>query len=279
MFGDAGTVFSPLERRVLVLDGASGTMRLQTRLPAAARHDSYLDAGADIISTDTFQVLSCEGSRKAAGRARAAADAWSRRTPGQPRLVAGVSGPSPASSFDAIRDGYRGQLRGLIDGGVDLLLLETTVDTLSARAWLAAVEAAQRGQRQALPVWVSAVATDAGLLLSGETLDTFVEAIEGAKPAVVGINCGTGAIDTRPHLDALARRAGNMAVAWYPSAGLPDAFGQYDEPLDATVRLLVDAARAGLVDVVGGCCGTSPELIRELAKAVRDAPPRLRPTP
>ncbi|MCI0636634.1 MAG: homocysteine S-methyltransferase family protein, partial [Actinobacteria bacterium] len=264
-------------------------------------HEAYLDAGADIVSTNTFNAtavsqaeyglssLVYEINVEAARIARIAADACTARTPGRPRFVAGSIGPtsrtlslSPdvsdpgyrAIDFDTLSEAYAEQVRGLVDGGVDLLLVETVFDTLNAKAaLLAATEVlAERGRD--LPLIVSITIVDrSGRNLSGQTVDAFWISVEHAQPWAVGVNCSLGARELRPYLAELARVAGTR-VSCHPNAGLPNAFGGYDETPETTSGLLGAFARDGLVNVVGGCCGTMPEHIRAIAGAVDGVAPR-----
>jgi 5-methyltetrahydrofolate--homocysteine methyltransferase len=323
-----------LEQRILILDGAMGTMIQRRQLDEAAFrgdrfaahghdlkgnndvlvltrpdviseiHGEYLQAGADLVETNTFnsnavsqadyglEGLVYELNLEAAKLARAAADEWSRRTPDRPRFVAGAIGPtnrtlsiSPdvnnpafrAISFDALKEAYADQVRGLIDGGADLLLVETIFDTLNAKAAFVAIDEVQASAGVRLPLMVSVTITDrSGRTLSGQTLDAFYIAIEHARPWSVGINCALGARDMRPYLVELARQA-ECWVSAYPNAGLPNAFGQYDELPAETSALLRDFAESGLSNILGGCCGTTPDHIAAIAKAVEGVPPRRRP--
>ena len=323
-----------LARRILVLDGAMGTMVQRLKLseaqfrgsrfadhpqdlqgnndllvltrPEAIRgiHEAFLEAGADILETDTFNATSVrqadygteayvyEINRAAAELAREVADAWSAKTPDRPRLVAGAIGPTNKTlsispkvedpsyrdvTFDALRASYAEQVRGLIDGGVQILLVETIFDTLTGKAALMAVEDVQRERGVDLPLFISLTITDrSGRTLSGQTVEACWISIEHARPLVVGINCALGAEEMRPHLADLAAVA-TTYVSCYPNAGLPNAFGAYDESPARTGELLGEFAQSGLVNVVGGCCGTTPEHIRAVAEAVRDLPPRLVP--
>ena len=322
-----------LERRILLLDGAMGTMIQRRKLDEAgfrgARfaahghdlrgnndvlaltqprvirelHDAYLAAGADILETNTFnsnavsqadyglEAVVYELNLEAAKIARAAADAWTARTPGRPRFVAGCMGPtnrtlsiSPdvnnpayrAIEFDALAAAYADQVRGLVDGGVDLLLVETIFDTLNAKAAFVAIQdvLAERGVQ--LPLMVSVTITDrSGRTLSGQTLDAFYISIEHARPWSVGINCALGARDMRPYLAELARQA-ECWVSAHPNAGLPNAFGLYDEQPPETAALLREFAESGFVNILGGCCGTTPDHIRALSAAVADVPVKRR---
>jgi 5-methyltetrahydrofolate--homocysteine methyltransferase len=324
-----------LARRILVLDGAMGTMIQRHRLAEsdfrgqrfahhscdlkgnldllvltrpdviAAIHEQYLEAGADIIETNTFnstsivqadyrlEPLAYELNVAAAKLARGAADRWTARTPEKPRFVAGSIGPlnrtlsispdvnNPAfrsTTFDDVRDAVKEQVRGLLDGGCDLLLLETIFDTLNAKAAIVAIEeifAARYPEPAARPpLMISVTITDrSGRTLSGQTIDAFWVSIAHAAPFSVGVNCALGARDMRPYVAELARLAG-CHVSCHPNAGLPNAFGQYDEQPDDTAAALRDMADAGLLSIVGGCCGTTPEHIAAIANAVSSVPPR-----
>jgi 5-methyltetrahydrofolate--homocysteine methyltransferase len=265
-----------------------------------AIHDAYLAAGADLIETNTFnanaiaqadyalEAIVYDLNVAAAQLARAAADAATAAT-GRRRFVAGAIGPtnrtlsiSPrvndpsyrAVSFDEMRLAYAEQLRGLLDGGVDLLLAETAFDTLNLKACMLAVEDvfAERGQR--LPLILSVTITDkSGRTLSGQTIDAWWVSVAHAKPLAVGMNCSLGAAEMRPYLAELAALA-NCHISCYPNAGLPNAFGEYDEMPETTAALLAEFARSGLVNLVGGCCGTSPAHIAAIARAVELVKPR-----
>jgi 5-methyltetrahydrofolate--homocysteine methyltransferase len=323
-------------RRILVLDGAMGTMIQRYRLGEADYrgtrfaghshdlkgdnevlcltrpdviaeiHDAYLDAGADVIETNSFSSTAIaqadyrlepvvhELNVAAARLARAAADAWTARTPDRPRFVAGALGPtnrtlsiSPdvndptfrAVAFDQVRTAYAAQTRGLIEGGVDLLLLETIFDTLNAKAALVGIEEVFEALGRRVPVIISVTITDrSGRTLSGQTVDAFHTSIAHAKPLAVGINCALGAREMRPYLAELAAITPSF-VSCYPNAGLPNAFGGYDEDPPTTSALLREFADAGLLNLVGGCCGTTPDHIRAIAAAVRDLEPRRPPVP
>jgi 5-methyltetrahydrofolate--homocysteine methyltransferase len=330
-----------LSQRILVLDGAMGTMiqrhALQERdyrgerlrdhrrdlkgnadvlvltRPDVIRgiHEEYLAAGADIIETNTFNAnaisqgeyglegLVHELNVAAARLAKEAASAWSAKTPGKPRFVAGSIGPtnrtlsmSPdvndpafrATTFDALRDAYAAQVRGLIDGGVDMLLVETIFDTLNAKAALVAIqevfdERAATPPGAVPPIMISVTITDrSGRTLSGQTIDAFYVSIAHAKPFSVGLNCALGARDMHPYLVELSR----LAECWtscYPNAGLPNAFGGYDEQPADTSGVVGRLAGEGLVNIVGGCCGTTPDHIRAIAAAVEGVSPRTIPAP
>ena len=264
-------------------------------------HREYLAAGADIIETNTFsstaiaqadyglEALAYELNLEGTRLAKAAADEWSARTPDRPRFVAGAMGPTnrtlsispdvnnPATravTFDQVRDAYREQVRGLVDGGADLLLIETIFDTLNAKAAIAAVLEVFEERSVELPLMISATITDrSGRTLSGQTLDAFYVSIRHARPFSVGLNCALGAEQMRPYLAELARIA-ECFVTCYPNAGLPNAFGEYDEQPPDTARLLRDFAESGFVDILGGCCGTTPDHIRAVAAAIDGLPPR-----
>src|SRR5499426_2145408 len=270
--------------------------------PAKIRdiHLAYFRAGADIVSTNTFsstriaqadygmgdiaRELNVEGARLA----RAAAD-LAQREDGRPRFVAGAIGPtnrtasiSPdvsnpgfrAVTFDELRAAYAEQVKGLIEGGVDILLIETIFDTLNAKAAIAAIADVTEALATSLPVMISGTITDlSGRLLSGQTPAAFWHSVHHAAPFSVGLNCALGAKEMRAHIAELSRIAGTLVCA-YPNAGLPNEFGLYDESPEFMAGLLEEFARAGLVNIVGGCCGTTPAHIRAIADAVKDKPPR-----
>jgi 5-methyltetrahydrofolate--homocysteine methyltransferase len=323
-----------LSQRIAVLDGAMGTMIQRQRLeerdfrgdrfadhgvdlkgdndvlvltrPDVIRaiHRQYLEAGADIIETNTFNAnavsqadyglealvyeLNLEGARVA----RAAVEDLERRAPGRRRFVAGAIGPTnrtlsispdvnnPAFrniTFDEMKRAYLDQIRGLLDGGVDLLLMETIIDALNTKAAIVALHEVQEARGTDVPLMISATITDrSGRTLAGQTLDAFYVAMEHARPWSIGINCALGAAEMRPFLAELER----IATCWvsaYPNAGLPNAFGQYDEQPAETARLLGDFAASGFANILGGCCGTTPEHIAMLAAAVDGIRPRTRP--
>ncbi|MFN8111028.1 MAG: methionine synthase [Thermoleophilia bacterium] len=269
-------------------------------------HDRFLRAGADIIETNTFnaqavsqadydmQSLSAEINLAAARIAREAADAQTALTPDRPRYVAGAIGPmnrtlsmSPkvedpgyrAVSFDQVRDAYAEQTRALIEGGCDLLLVETIFDTLNAKAALCAVQDVFAEMGTELPVMISVTITDAsGRTLSGQTVEAFWTSIAHARPWSVGVNCALGADAMRPHVEDLAR-VGDCWVSCYPNAGLPNAFGGYDELPEDTAGVLRGMAADGLVNILGGCCGTTPAHIAAIARAMDGVRPRPRPRP
>jgi len=323
-----------LQHRILVLDGAMGTMIQRHRLEEAhyrgerfrdwhrdvqgnndllvltqpeiirGIHRQYLEAGADIIETNTFnsttialhdygmEALAYELNHAAAQLARAAADALA--TAERPRFVAGAIGPTNRTasispdvndpgfrnvSYAELVTAYLEQARGLLDGGADLLLIETIFDTLNAKAAIFACETlfAERGQRW--PVILSGTITDAsGRTLSGQVTEAFWNAIRHAQPLAVGLNCALGGKDMRPYIAELARLA-DCFVSCYPNAGLPNAFGEYDEKPEDTAAIVGEFARSGLVNIVGGCCGTTPDHIRAIARAVAGLVPRAPATP
>ncbi|MCA9649727.1 MAG: methionine synthase [Myxococcales bacterium] len=264
-------------------------------------HDAYLAAGADIIETNTFSGTRIaqadyglephvrEMNVAAARLAREVADEWTARTPERPRFVAGAVGPtnrtlsiSPdvndpgfrAATFDEMRDAFAEQVDALVEGGADLILLETVIDTLNLKAGiLATLEVFERRGRQ-LPVILSMTITDkSGRTLSGQTVEAFWISVAHAKPLCVGINCALGAEEMRPYVAELSRIADTF-VSCYPNAGLPNAFGEYDQRPEATAEYLREFADSGLVNLVGGCCGTTPEHIARVVEAVRELPPR-----
>ncbi len=316
--------------RILVLDGAMGTMIQEMKLdeegyrgarfdawnrevrgnndllnlsrPDAIRdiHLAYFRAGADIVSTNTFSStaiaqadyglediayeLNHEGARLAHAAAQAA-----EREDGQRRFVAGALGPtnrtasiSPdvsdpgyrAVTFDKLREAYGEQIRGLLDGGADLLLVETIFDTLNAKAALYAIAEACEARGIKVPVMISGTITDrSGRILSGQTPAAFWNSVCHARPVSIGLNCALGAREMRAHIAEISRIADTLVCA-YPNAGLPNEFGLYDESPDAMAELLGEFADAGLVNIVGGCCGTTPEHIAAIARAVAGKPPR-----
>ena len=274
-----------------------------TRPDVVARvHDEYFAAGADLATTNTFTATTIgqadyaleeavdEMNLEGARLARRAADEWTARTPDRPRFVAGSVGPLNVSlslsprvddaafrpvTFDEVAEAYARQIRALRDGGVDLLLIETVFDTLNCKAAIAAAQ----DEAPELPLWLSFTAVDrSGRNLSGQTVEAFWVSIEHARPLIVGVNCSLGAAEMRPFVEDLADLAATW-VACHPNAGLPNAMGEHDEqPLD-TSRLLGEFARDGLVNVVGGCCGTTPAHVRAIAASVAGVPPRRLPPP
>jgi 5-methyltetrahydrofolate--homocysteine methyltransferase len=327
----ADTLTRLLSERILVLDGAMGTMVQRHQLTeadfrgerfknhsrdlrgnndvlvltrpdvVAGIHAAYLEAGADIIETNTFsgtsvsqadyglEELAYEINFEAARLAKAVAAEWTAKTPDQPRFVAGSFGPTTKTlsispdvnnpafrgiTFDEMREAFKDQARGLIDGGSDVLLVETQIDTLNAKAALVAIAEVFEEKGVTLPVMVSATLTDrSGRTLSGQTLDAFYLSIEHVKPFSVGLNCALGAREMRPYLAELSRAVDGY-VSCYPNAGLPNAFGQYDEQPAETAGLIKEFADSGFVNIIGGCCGTTPDHIRAIAKAVEGVRPR-----
>jgi 5-methyltetrahydrofolate--homocysteine methyltransferase len=321
-----------ITQRILVIDGAMGTMIQREKLGEAdfrgqrfanhshelrgnndifvltrpemieRIHGAYLEAGADIIETNSFsstRIAQADYQLEdavydlnvaAAQVARRAADTWTAKTPDRPRLVAGSMGPtnktlslSPkvtdpgyrAVTFDEMREAFAEQVRGLIDGGCDLLLAETAIDTLTLKACLAAIQDVLAEKQIEMPVMVSGTITDkSGRILSGQTLDAFYTSIAHARPFSVGINCGGGATQSHPYMAELAGIA-RCYVSCYPNAGLPNTFGGYDETPDLTARLIRDMAEGGLLNIVGGCCGTTPDHIHAIAEAVKGIAPRV----
>ncbi|MDR6942247.1 methionine synthase [Mucilaginibacter pocheonensis] len=323
-----------LEKRILVIDGAMGTMIQRYQLTERdfrgerfkdhltdlqgnndllnitrpdiikAIHAEYLDAGADIIETNTFstqiisladynlEALAYELSYEGARLAREVADEYNKKTPHKPRFVAGAIGPtnrtaslSPdvndpgyrAVTFDDLANAYYDQVRGLVDGGSDLLLVETIFDTLNAKAALFAINRYANESGRELPVMISGTITDAsGRTLSGQTVEAFWNSIRHANLLSVGLNCALGAREMRPHLAELSEKA-DVFISAYPNAGLPNEFGQYDETAHETAHQVDDFIKAGLVNIVGGCCGTTPEHIKCIAEKAAKYPPRLLP--
>jgi 5-methyltetrahydrofolate--homocysteine methyltransferase len=322
-----------MRERILILDGAMGTMIQRYRLgeadyrgeclaghphdlkgdndllvltkPEVVReiHDAYLGAGADIIETNTFNATSIaqadyrlEGKVReinlaAARIARECADAWTAKTPDRPRFVAGALGPTNRTAsispdvndpgarnttFDVLVAAYAEAVEALAEGGADLLLVETVFDTLNSKAALFAIDAWFERTGRRLPVIVSGTITDAsGRTLSGQTTEAFWNSVRHARPIAVGLNCALGAALMRPYLEELSRVADTF-VSCYPNAGLPNPMAEtgYDETPEQTSRLIRDFAENGFVNIVGGCCGTTPEHIRAIANAVKDLPPR-----
>ena len=328
-----------LGERILVLDGAMGTMIQSRKLaegdyrggpacglsghacdlkgdndllaitrPDVIRsiHDAFLEAGADLIETNTFNATRIaqadyrlegrvrEINLAAARIARERADAWTRKTPDKPRFVAGALGPTNRTasispdvndpgfrnvSFDALTAAYGEAAQALVEGGVDLLLVETVFDTLNAKAALFAIESLFEALGRRQPLIVSGTITDAsGRTLSGQTTEAFWNSVRHARPLAVGLNCALGAALMRPYIEEMARVADTF-VSCYPNAGLPNPMSEtgYDETPETTSRLLGEFAREGFVNIVGGCCGTTPEHIRAIAAAVKDVAPRRAP--
>jgi 5-methyltetrahydrofolate--homocysteine methyltransferase len=321
-----------LKERILVIDGAMGTMIQRYNLkeedyrgdrfkdwpsdlkgnndllcltqPQIIReiHGKYLEAGADIIETNTFNAqkvsLADYGMESLAyelnvAAARIAKEATLLVGSGEQKFVAGAIGPlnktlslSPdvnnpgyrALTFDEAVDAYYEQVKGLVDGGVDLILIETIFDTLNAKAAIFAVKKYFRDTKQPeLPIMISGTITDAsGRTLSGQTLEAFYTSIRHARPLSIGLNCALGAQEMRPHIEELSGLAECFTSA-YPNAGLPNAMGEYDEHPQETAHFIEDWAKEGFVNIVGGCCGTTPDHIRHIADQVRKLKPRLLP--
>jgi len=332
-----------LRQRILILDGAMGTMiqrfrlnesqyrghggpalssEMRARLDAlphevkgnnellsltrpdviAQIHAGYLAAGADIIETNTFGATSVaqddygmadwarEMNLASARLARQACDRYSRTD--QPRFVAGALGPTPKTasispdvndpgarnvSFDELVQAYAEQTLALMEGGVDLLLVETIFDTLNAKAALFAIESCFEQTGECLPIVISGTVTDAsGRLLSGQTVGAFWASVRHVQPLAVGLNCALGAALMKPYIQELARLASETFICCYPNAGLPNPMSEtgFDESPEVTSRLLHEFAAEGLVNIVGGCCGTTAEHIEAIAEAVRYQPPR-----
>jgi 5-methyltetrahydrofolate--homocysteine methyltransferase len=267
----------------------------------AELHDAYFEAGADISETNTFTATSIaqadyglEGAVRdinlaGARIAREVADRWTEKQPEKPRFVAGSIGPlnrmlsmssdvnDPGArtvTFDQVYAAYREQAAALHEGGVDLFLIETVTDTLNCKAAIKAIFDLQDEGFEPLPIWISGTITDrSGRTLSGQTVEAFWNSVRHARPFAVGLNCALGADLMRPHIAELSRIADTL-VAAFPNAGLPNAMGEYDEGPDETAHHLEEWARSGLVNILGGCCGTTPEHIRHVAQAVAGLKPR-----
>ena len=267
-------------------------------------HDQYYAAGADISETNTFSstaIAQADYGLQSAVRdmnlagariAREVADCWTAKEPQKPRFVAGSIGPlnrmlsmssdvnDPGArtvTFDQVYAAYREQVLALHEGGVDLFLIETITDTLNSKAAIKAIlDLADEGL-ESLPIWISGTITDrSGRTLSGQTAEAFWNSVKHAKPFAVGFNCALGADLMRPHIAELARVADTL-VAAYPNAGLPNAFGEYDEQPEETGHQLHEWAESKLVNIVGGCCGTTPDHIRHVAGEVAGLEPRTIP--
>jgi 5-methyltetrahydrofolate--homocysteine methyltransferase len=267
-------------------------------------HDQYYAAGADISETNTFSATTigqAEYGMEAAVRdinlqgakiAREVADRWTAKEPHKPRFVAGSIGPLPVMlsmssdvndpgarkvTFDQVYEAYSEQVRALHEGGVDLFLIETITDTLNCKAAIKAVLDLEDEGYEPLPIWISGTITDrSGRTLSGQTVEAFWNSVRHAKPFAIGLNCALGADLMRPHIAELARVADTLVSA-YPNAGLPNAMGEYDEEPHQTSHELHEWAEHGLVNILGGCCGTTPDHIRHVADAVRGLAPRAVP--
>ncbi|MDM0090721.1 MULTISPECIES: homocysteine S-methyltransferase family protein [unclassified Variovorax] len=265
-------------------------------------HEGYLAAGADLIETNTFGAttiaqedykmahLAREMNLESAKLARAACDKFS--TPDKPRFVAGALGPTPKTAsispdvndpgarnvdFESLRAAYYEQTEALVEGGADVILVETIFDTLNAKAALFAVDEYFDNSGHRLPLLISGTVTDAsGRILSGQTVTAFWHSVRHARPLAVGLNCALGAALMRPYIQELARVAEDTFISCYPNAGLPNPMSDtgFDETPDVTSRLLHEFAADGLVNIVGGCCGTTPDHIAAIGKAVAPVPGR-----
>ncbi len=322
-----------LQRQILVLDGAMGTMIQRYKLEEADYrgsrfkewhkdikgnndllsitrpdiitdiHYQYLEAGAHIIETNTFnaqrvsmadydmQELAHEINLAAVQCAVAARERFLERHPGvaDTIFIAGAIGPmnktlslSPdvnnpgyrAITFDEVAEAYYEQIDALVKGGVDILLIETIFDTLNAKAAVFAAKKYFSDHQTELPIMISGTITDAsGRTLSGQVLEAFYISMEHARPISIGFNCALGGIEMKPHIQEISELA-TCAVSAYPNAGLPNALGAYDETPEITAGLIREWAEKGWVNIVGGCCGTTPDHIRAIAAAVKDIPPR-----
>lgn len=320
-----------LKNRIVIIDGAMGTMIQRYHLkeedyrgerfidwasdvkgnndllsltqPQIIKeiHLQYLNAGADIIETNTFnaQAVSLEDYKMeslayeiniaAAKIAKAAVDEYMQQHPGETKFVAGALGPmnktlslSPdvnepgyrAITFDEVSTAYYEQIKGLIDGGVDVLLVETIFDTLNAKAAIFAIKKYFRDHNMEIPVMISGTITDAsGRTLSGQTLEAFCISVLHADPISIGLNCALGAEQMRPHIEELSEIAPTY-VSCYPNAGLPNAMGEYDETADMMTKQIEEFAKQGWVNLVGGCCGTTPDHIKAIATAMKKYAPR-----
>ena len=266
-------------------------------------HEGYLAAGADMVETNTFGAttiaqadydmadLAIEMNRASAQIARAACDKFS--TPDKPRFALGALGPTPKTAsispdvndpgarnvnFEELRQAYFEQVQALVEGGVDALLLETIFDTLNAKAALFAIDEYFEASGERLPLIISGTVTDAsGRILSGQTVTAFWHSVRHAQPLAVGLNCALGAALMRPYIQELAKVAGDTFISCYPNAGLPNPMSDtgFDETPEVTSRLLHEFAAEGLVNIVGGCCGTTPEHIAAIGQAVGPLRPRL----
>jgi 5-methyltetrahydrofolate--homocysteine methyltransferase len=267
-------------------------------------HEGYLAAGADIVETNTFGATSIaqedyglghvarEMNVAAATVAREAADKFASAD--KPRFVAGALGPTPRTasispdvndpgarnvSFDQLRDAYREQAEGLLEGGCDLFLVETIFDTLNAKAAIFALDELMEATGERLPVVISGTVTDAsGRILSGQTVAAFWHSVRHARPLAVGLNCALGAALMRPYIEELSRVAADTFISCYPNAGLPNPMSEtgFDETPPVTGALMEEFAKSGFLNIAGGCCGTTPEHIAEIAKRVSAYRPRAR---
>lgn len=320
-----------LSRRIMIIDGAMGSMIQTYKLQEADYrgeqfknwhtdvkgnndmlvitqpqiikeiHRQYLDAGADIIETNTFnaqaisledydmQAYAYEMNVAAAKVARQAVEEYTAEHPGAEKFVAGAIGPmnktlslSPdvnnpgyrAVTFDTVANAYYDQIRGLVDGGADILLVETIFDTLNAKAAIFAISKYFREHKMKMPVMISGTITDAsGRTLSGQTLEAFYISVMHAEPLSIGLNCALGAAEMRPHVEELSGIA-SCYVSAYPNAGLPNAMGEYDETPATTASIVGEFAKNGWINIVGGCCGTTPAHIKAIAEEMKKHAPR-----
>lgn len=320
-----------MEQRILILDGAMGTMIQTHKLqeddfrgkrfknhpkplkgdndllcitrPDIIRkiHREYLEAGADILETNTFNSTAVsqadyglegivyELNVQAAKIAKEAADEFTSKNPDKPRFVAGSIGPTNRTlsispdvndpgfrniTFDELKEAYKEQVRGLVDGGADILFVETVFDTLNAKVALYAITEFFDETGKQLPVMVSGTITDAsGRTLSGQTTEAFLISISHAPLLSVGLNCALGAKQLRPYLQILARES-PFFVSAHPNAGLPNEFGEYDETPESMAKQIDEFLKEGLVNVIGGCCGTTPEHIKRIAEVASKYSPR-----
>jgi 5-methyltetrahydrofolate--homocysteine methyltransferase len=264
-------------------------------------HEAYLEAGADLVETNTFnstrisqadyhlEHLAYELNREGAKLARAACDAYTAKNPAKPRFVIGVLGPTSRTAslspdvndpgfrnvtFEELVANYTESSNGLIDGGADIIMVETIFDTLNAKAALFAISELFRERGARLPVMISGTITDrSGRTLSGQTAEAFYYSVKHIRPLSVGLNCALGAADLRPHVQTLSNIA-ECFVSTHPNAGLPNAFGEYDETPAQMASVIGGFARDGLLNMVGGCCGTTPAHIKAIAEAVSKYAPR-----
>ena len=314
-----------LEKRILLLDGAMGTMIQSYNLEEKeyrgdrfadhphdlkgnndllsitqpgiikAIHRAYFDAGADIVETNSFnstqvsqadyhlESIVYELNVASAKVARAAADEVTAETPNKPRFVAGVLGPTSRTcsmspdvndpafrniTFDALVKDYTEATQGLVDGGADIILIETVFDTLNCKAAIFAVQEYFKQNETELPIMISGTITDAsGRTLSGQTVEAFWNSVSHAKPLSIGFNCALGAEELRPHIEEISTKA-NTLVSAHPNAGLPNEFGEYDQTPKEMADIIEEFAASGFLNIIGGCCGTDPEFIKAIAERV-----------
>ena len=324
-------IYDEIEKRILVLDGAMGTMLQQYNFQEkdyrgkrfkdfqhplkgnndllsltqpnaiAVVHRKYFEAGADIVETNTFSATSIgmadyhmedlvyELNYESAKIAKQVADEFTKSNPDKPRFVAGSIGPtnktaslSPdvnrpeyrAINFEQLRIAYKEQAEALMDGGVDLLLVETIFDTLNAKAALFAIEEVKEERQINIPIMVSGTITDAsGRTLSGQTVEAFLTSISHVPLLTVGFNCALGAEQLKPYLQRLSRRTEFFTSA-HPNAGLPNAFGEYDETPEQMQAYIEEYLKDGLINIIGGCCGTSPDHIKAIVEVAKKYEPR-----